>query len=81
MLKTKRKGIKKNIRSAFRTGITMTLTSIAAITAILLSSISPVLAQIATILLIGLSVDLIFTWLQNAVILRWYCEKKHIGEE
>jgi preprotein translocase subunit SecF len=37
---------------------------------------SEVLKQIMTILLIGLVVDLINTWIQNAGILRWYVEKK-----
>jgi len=81
LLKTRGSGIPKKIKSAFKTGITMTLTSVVAITAILLSSISPVLAQIASILLMGLLADLVFTWCQNSVILRWYCERRHIGDE
>ena len=81
LLKTRGKDVMEKIRSAFRTGITMTGTSIAALSAILLSSISPVLSQIASILLIGLIIDIVMTWLQNAVILRWYCERRHIGED
>jgi len=30
------------------------------------------------VLLIGLAVDMVNTWLQNAVLLRWYCERKGI---
>ncbi len=32
--------------------------------------------QIMTILLVGLIVDMINTWLQNVGILRWHLEKK-----
>ncbi len=81
LLKSRGKKLADKIMSAFKTGITMTGTSIAALLAIILSSISPVLGQIATILIIGLFVDIVNTWLQNAVILRWYCEKKHVGED
>lgn len=81
LLKSHGGSLMKNIKSAFKTGITMTGTSIAALSAILLSSISPVLGQIASILLIGLVTDIVMTWFQNAVILRWYCERRHIGED
>lgn len=81
LLKTKGKSLTNKIKSAFRTGITMTGTSIAALAAIYLSSISPVIGQIAMILLIGLVTDIIMTWLQNAVILRWYCERKGEGDD
>ncbi len=64
------------IRRAVKTGLTMTLTSIGALTALLLSAISPVLSQIAIVLLIGLFIDIMNTWLMNSVILRWYCERK-----
>jgi preprotein translocase subunit SecF len=57
----------------------MTLTTIGALAALLVSYISPVLSQIASVLIIGLVMDMIFTWLQNSVMLRWYCEKKGIG--
>ncbi len=81
LLRTKGDTLVKKIRSAFNTGITMTVTSIAALSAIYISSISPVLGTIASILLIGLFTDIIMTWFQNAVILRWYCERRHIGED
>jgi preprotein translocase subunit SecF len=81
LLKSRGKTLTGKIKSAFNTGITMTGTSIAALTAILLSSISPVLSTIASILLIGLFADIVMTWFQNAVILRWYCERRHIGED
>jgi preprotein translocase subunit SecF len=69
----------ENLTSAVKTGLTMTLTTIGALAALLVSYISPVLSQIASVLIIGLVMDMIFTWLQNSVMLRWYCEKKGIG--
>ncbi len=75
----RRKGgtINKRIFGAFRTGITMTLTSIITIIValIIVKSFSIVLAQIFTILLIGLGFDLMNTWITNVSILKWYAEK------
>lgn len=70
------KTLADKIKRALKTGLTMTLTSIGALAALLLSAISPVLSQIAMVLLIGLSFDIMNTWLMNSVILRWYCEKR-----
>lgn len=70
------KTLNDKIRRALKTGLSMTLTSIGALTALLLSAISPVLSQIAAVLLIGLVFDIMNTWLMNSVILKWYCEKK-----
>ncbi len=68
-----------NLKEAFKTGLTMTLTSIIAIfTALIITnSISNVLSQIFTILLIGLIFDIINTWVTNVIILKWYLEKKN----
>jgi preprotein translocase subunit SecF len=66
----------ERIKSAFKTGITMTATALAALFAILVTGIASVLSQIATVLIIGLFVDICFTWLQNATLLRWWAEKK-----
>jgi len=64
------------IFSAFKTGITMTLTSLFGILVALfiVRSFSIVLTQIFTVLVIGLSFDLINTWTTNASILKWYTE-------
>ena len=69
----------KRLYNAFKTGITMTLTSIIAITAALIitQSFSEVLKQIFTVLLIGLAFDILNTWITNASILKWYLEAKH----
>jgi len=68
----------KSLFNAFKTGMTMTLTSIVAITTAVLitQSFSEVLKQIFVILLIGLSFDIMNTWITNASILKWYLEKK-----
>jgi len=70
--------INHKLANAFKTGLTMTLTSIIAITIALIitSSASEVLRQIFTVLLIGLSFDILNTWITNASILKWYLEKK-----
>ncbi|MBI4150000.1 protein translocase subunit SecF [Candidatus Woesearchaeota archaeon] len=59
---------------AFKTGMLMTLTSLAAVTVGYLVSSSDVLRQIMLILLIGLFFDMFNTWIQNAALLRWYLE-------
>jgi len=70
--------INHKLANAFKTGITMTLTSILAITIALIitQSFSEVLRQIFTILIIGLSFDILNTWITNASILKWYLEKR-----
>jgi len=61
---------------AFKTGTTMTITSIIAITTslIVVFSFNSVLNQIFTILLIGLGFDIFNTWVGNASIIKWYME-------
>ncbi len=63
--------IKDNIRKAMKTGLTMSATTIAAVTVLLIASSSYVLTSIAAVLLIGLIVDILNTWALNAVLLRW----------
>ena len=61
---------------AFKTGSLMSVTTlIAAIGAIILTN-SSVISEIATILVIGLIVDYISTWIQNTAILLWWLEKR-----
>lgn len=64
--------------SAFKTGVTMTLTSMIAVATALIAvySFESVLNQIFTILLIGLSFDLFNTWITNASIIKMYVERK-----
>ena len=69
--------LNERIFGAFKTGITMTLTSLLAIIFALMVSISfsALLTQIFTILAIGLSFDLLNTWITNVSLLKWYVEK------
>ncbi|MFP4402760.1 MAG: protein translocase subunit SecF [Nanoarchaeota archaeon] len=76
LLKNKNGLVFNRLISAMKTGLTMSITTIIAITVGLILSQSEVLTQIMTIMLIGLFVDLINTWLQNTAILRLYIEKK-----
>ena len=79
LLKRDEGSLNKRILEAFKTGITMTLTSLSAIVfaLIIVKSFSVVLAQIFTVLAIGLGFDILNTWITNVSILKFYVEKKH----
>lgn len=72
----KRKGkLEEKLAGAFRTGIIMTTTTLAAIIAMwgvaFVGQIT-VIWEIATVLIIGLVIDIMNTWLTNAGIIKWY---------
>jgi len=67
--------LNKRFTGALKTGLTMSLTTIGVLVTILLVGVSEVISQIAIVLLIGLVVDLVFTWFANAGLLRWYVER------
>lgn len=67
--------IHDRIVGAFKTGMTMMVTSIVAALIGLLVSQSDTIRQIMLIILIGLLVDIVNTWLQNAGIIRIYAER------
>ncbi|NQV91994.1 protein translocase subunit SecF [Candidatus Woesearchaeota archaeon] len=64
------------IYGAMKTGLTMSATTLAAISVAMIFAESEVIKQIMIILFIGLLVDLVMTWIQNTGILRLYLEKK-----
>lgn len=66
----------ERIYSSITTGMTMTLTTLAAVLTALFLVQSDVVRQIMIILCIGLFADTIMTWIQNVGILRLYLEKK-----
>lgn len=78
ILKRHEGSLNERIYGAFKTGITMTLTSLFAVllALIVVRSFSVVLTQIFTILIIGLSFDILNTWVTNVSILKWYVERK-----
>jgi preprotein translocase subunit SecF len=74
-LSGRRKKFYENVRTAMRTGVTMTTTSMAAMAVMAVSahflSIF-ILRNIGIILFFGLGMDLINTYMMNVAILRWY---------
>jgi len=78
MLKRNEGSLNERLFGAFKTGTTMTLTSLFAILFALfvVKSFSSVLAQIFTILTIGLGYDLFNTWITNASLLKWHILRK-----
>ena len=78
ILKRHEGSLNTRIFKAFKTGLTMTLTSLIAVlfALVVVKSFSVVLSQIFTILAIGLGFDILNTWITNASILKWYMEKK-----
>ncbi len=69
--------INQTLLSAFKTGMTMTITSLIAVVFALIvsSSFSLVLTQIFTVLTIGLCFDIFNTWVTNASLIKWYVRK------
>lgn len=82
MLKRGEGTLNSRIFGAFKTGITMTLTSFFAIgfALIVVKSFSVVLAQIFTILVIGLFFDMFNTWITNVSLLKLYMQHKYKKE-
>ena len=68
------------IFGAFKTGTFMTFTALFAVLPafFIVTGLPDSFRQIFFILALGLSADLINTWLTNASIIKWYCEKKGI---
>ncbi len=76
-LKRKELPINERIYSAIKTGMTMSITSIVALSVLYLTSPAAILKTISLILIIGLLLDLMYTWIQNAGILRIYLNRRH----
>ncbi len=71
--------LNEKLRNTMRTGITMTSTTLSAVFAMFAVSFYidiPILKDISIVLLFGLVMDLMNTWLLNAGVLRWYIERK-----
>ncbi|MGM5481972.1 MAG: protein translocase subunit SecF [Nanobdellota archaeon] len=78
VLREKSGDVFERVIGAAKTGLTMSFSTIIALSLAIWFSQSEVLTQIMTIVLIGLLVDLVNTWLQNVGLLRWYADKKGI---
>jgi len=80
MIKRKEGTIFERILGSGKTGLTMSLTTISALTVAFIFTNSHILKQMFLIILIGLIFDLISTWINTCGILRWYIEKKNFGK-
>jgi preprotein translocase subunit SecF len=76
----KRQGkLDEKLAGAFQTGIIMTTTTIAAVTAMAIVAYFgniQMVYEIALVLIIGLFVDIMNTWLTNAGLIKWYILKR-----
>jgi len=82
VLKRQEGSLNERLWGAFKTGMTMTLTSLFAVAVALLvvKSFSVTLTQIFTILVIGLMFDMLNTWITNASILKFYVNSREKSE-
>ncbi len=76
VLKHKHGTVYERVISSLKTGVTMSISSAAAALIGLLVSQAPTIREIMLIIFIGLTLDIIFTWIQNVGLLRWYIEKR-----
>lgn len=81
ILKRKEGTITERAVTAMKTGLTMAVTSISSMVTLYLMVIflipsAQTLADIAAVLIIGLTADILTTWLMNLGILRWYLEAR-----
>ena len=78
VLKRRGTSVNSEILSAFKTGMTMTLTAIASVAVALffVYSFQTSLNQIFIILLIGLFFDMLNTWVTNTTLIKWFIEAK-----
>ncbi len=76
----KRQGqLEEKLAGAFRTGIIMTSTTLAAVLSLwIVSSLAQIetIRDMAAVLLVGLVLDIINTWITNATLIKWYAERK-----
>jgi preprotein translocase subunit SecF len=76
----KRQGkLEEKLAGAFRTGIIMTTTTLAAVLSLwVVAGLGQIeiIRDMAAVLLVGLVLDIINTWITNATLLKWYAEKK-----
>ena len=83
----KKGDLNEKVRNTMKTGVTMTFTTLAAVFAMFFVSSTihvfsthfapiPILRDISLVLLFGLVMDLVNTWLFNAGVLRWYIEQQ-----
>jgi len=70
--------VMERIYSSVKTGLTMQATAIIALAVMWLVTPAELLKQIAALLIIGLTLDIFNTWVQNVGILRLYTERREV---
>ncbi|MBI2498723.1 hypothetical protein HYV88_00600 [Candidatus Woesearchaeota archaeon] len=78
VLKRQEGTIWNRMTSSLKTGLTMTTTAVVAVTVGYFLAKSGVLKEVFLVIIIGLLIDLIATYLMNASLLKWYVNKKEI---
>jgi preprotein translocase subunit SecF len=76
VLKRREGTLSNRIVGAMKTGMTMSICTLIAVLSAYIFTHSIVIKEIMFVLMAGLVGDIIFTWIQNAGILRWYLENK-----
>ena len=76
VLKRKEGTVFERTIGALKTGMMMSISALIAVLTAYFLTHSAVIKEIMFILAVGLFADIIFTWIQNAGILRWHLEKK-----
>jgi len=76
VLKRREGSIFHRVMGALKTGITMSVCALVAVLTAFFFTHSIVIKEIMFILIAGLIGDIVFTWIQNAGLLRWHLEKK-----
>ncbi len=74
-------GIYERVVDSAKTGLTMTLATVAALSIAYIVTTSFVLKQMFLIIVIALLVDIISTYFMNSGILIWYCKKRGENEK
>ena len=79
-LKSREDPLNTRIFKAFKTGTLMNLTALAAVLPafFIVTGLPDSFRQIFLILALGLFADMLNTWLTNASIIKWYCNRKGI---
>ena len=71
----------ERIVDSAKTGLTMTMATVAALSIAYFITTSFVLKQMFLIIVIALLVDIISTYFMNSVILIWYCKRRGENEK
>lgn len=80
LLKEQTDDVNKSLFRAMKTGLTMSAAGIAATGISFLLTNNVTLKQIMLILIVGLVIDLVTTWIGNVSLLRLYLDKKNVKD-